>query len=536
MLSRPRIQPYAQFLMGGSAGIITATVAVIEPARITPAFLAGLAVILLTCVVMAVVWHYKPTRGTVWISIVPISAILACAPVREGVADVVPFTSMLVVFPIAWLAFAYPPAVTAVGVVFASLLPLASTPAIPASLGEWMTLLVVPALLGMFAAGSRFVAVDLQRQRTRAQRARKRLSAAIDSSHRADAALRQLLDTTPEPIVVFDVDGTLLLANEPARALARRAGIALSLDQDERAPVFAADRTTPIPLSPALRDDILAGRLAEPRRVWVGRPGDQAALRFVARPIAVDGEPIGVMLLAQDITELVEAVDVRDRFLDTVGHELRTPLTVILGNAELAVSTGEDGHRDRWASVLRAGQRLEHTVELMLAAGRAQIEPRAGHADVGSVVDGVVSELADRGDGVSVTVSGTSTTADIAAGDLASILAELLRNAREVSQRGGVVRVAMSYDDERVEISVSDDGPGMTEAERRQAFERFYRTSRARRSAGQGLGLGLSLSRSLAEAHGGRVRLRSGRSGGTTAVVDLRRADASGGATGAAFP
>ncbi|MEH3089593.1 MAG: HAMP domain-containing sensor histidine kinase [Microbacterium arborescens] len=526
MLSRPRIQPYAQFLMGGSAGLITVTAAVIEPARITPAFVSGLAVILAACVVMAVVWHYKPTRGTVWLGVVPIAAIVACAPVRAGTADIVPFTSMLVVFPIVWLAFAFPPVVTAVGVVFASLLPLAATPAIPTTLGEWMTLLIVPALLGMFAVGSRFVAVDLQRQRTRAQSAKRRLSAAIDSSHRADAALRQLLDTTPEPIVVFDVDGTLLLSNEPSRALARRAGIALSLDQDENAPVFGADRTTRIPLSPALRHDILAGLLAEPRRVWVGRPGEQTALRFVARPIAVDDEPIGVMLLAQDITELVEAVEVRDRFLDTVGHELRTPLTIILGNAELAVATAEHDQRDRWATVLRAGQRLEHTVELMLAAGRAQVEPRPGHADVGTVVDGVIAELADLGDGVSVTVAGASATADIVSGDLASIVAELLRNAREVSQRGGVVRVAMSHDAERVEISVSDDGPGMTETERRQAFERFYRTSRARRSAAQGLGLGLSLSRSLAEAHGGRVLLLPGRSGGTRAVVDLPRADA----------
>ncbi|MFB8894048.1 sensor histidine kinase [Microbacterium plantarum] len=524
MLSRPRIQPYAQYLMGASTVMISTTVAVVAPERITVAYVVGASVIVAACVAMGFVWRDKPTRGTVWVCIVPLVSILACAPLRNGAIDLLPVTGMLVIFPIAWLAFAFPPPVAALGVLLAGLLPLAAATEPPAGLAEWLALATVPALLGMFAMGSRFVSTDLGRHRTRARRATHRLAEALDSSNRADAALRQLLDTSPDAIVLFGDDGAVLVANAPAHALAQRAGIAISLDQDGRTSVYEEDRITPVVVGADLRDIILSGELAEARRVWVGEPGDQIALRFVARPIALDGEPIGVLVVAQDVTELVEAVDVRDRFLDTVGHELRTPLTVILGNAELALAGAMPEHRDRWETIHRAAERLEHTVELILATGRADAMPGTAACEVRAVVDRVVAESADGDSGVAVTVMGATAHARIAARDLHAIMTELLHNARQVSPPAGVVEISIAMRADEVEISVTDEGPGMTPAERRQAFERFYRTTRSRRSAAQGLGLGLALARGLARAHGGEVRLTPGRVGGTAAVVRLPRA------------
>lgn len=525
MLSRPRIQPYAQLLMGTAAVMITATAAVVDPARITPAYLVGLSVIVASCVVMVLVWRRKPERGTAWISIVPLVSIIACAPLRNSVIDVLPVTGLLAIFPLAWLSFSFPPIVTALGVVFAGLLPVTATWSAPASPGEWMGLVTVTVLLALFAAGSRAVAVDLDRNRTRARRADHRLAAALDSSNRSDAALRQLLDTTPEAIVLFGDDDEVLLANRPAVELSRRAGLPISLAQDGGAAVFEDDRVTRVELGRALREEILSGALVEPRRRWIGKPGEQIAVRIVARPIVIDDEPIGVMVLAQDVTELVEAVDVRDRFLDTVGHELRTPLTVILGNADLALAAAEPEQRERWETVLRAGERLERTVELMLAAGRAHVTARAGHAEVRAAVAAALADLDDGRDDVVIEVDGGPVEVEVGARDLGAIVVELLRNARQVSPPGGVVRVAIAESgSDEVELSVADAGPGMTAAERRQAFDRFYRTSRARRSAEQGVGLGLALVQSLADAHGGEVRLDAGPAGGTTAVVRLPRA------------
>ena len=61
MLSRPRIQPYAQYLMGASTAMISTTVAVVDPARITGMYVAGVGVILAACIAMALVWQDQVT-------------------------------------------------------------------------------------------------------------------------------------------------------------------------------------------------------------------------------------------------------------------------------------------------------------------------------------------------------------------------------------------------------------------------------------------------------------------------------------------
>jgi signal transduction histidine kinase len=77
-----------------------------------------------------------------------------------------------------------------------------------------------------------------------------------------------------------------------------------------------------------------------------------------------------------------------------------------------------------------------------------------------------------------------------------------------------VVRAASGW----VQVSVRDEGPGMTEADRRRAFDRFWRGR-----GGEGTGLGLAIVRRLVEADGGTVELRGDEGRGLEAVVRLRR-------------
>jgi two-component system, OmpR family, sensor kinase len=76
-------------------------------------------------------------------------------------------------------------------------------------------------------------------------------------------------------------------------------------------------------------------------------------------------------------------------------------------------------------------------------------------------------------------------------------------------QRAGPDRPDMQHaDPNRLRFLVSDDGPGITAAERERVFERFHRTDAARDRASGGTGLGLAIVRAIAEAHGGRVFVR----------------------------
>lgn len=211
----------------------------------------------------------------------------------------------------------------------------------------------------------------------------------------------------------------------------------------------------------------------------------------------------------------------RDRFLDTVGHELRTPLTVIIGHTDLALLDGDAVDSEKWQAIQRSADRLEQTVERMLATGRVEVAQHSGEAEVRDVVFDAVRGLGHPPRGVRIEIVGESRRARIGSRELSTIVVELLRNAVQASPDGARVLVRVDAAPGAVEVVVIDEGPGLSPAERRQAFDRFYRTARSRHGAVQGLGLGLSLAKGMAEANGAEIRLDDGPLGGTAAVLRI---------------
>lgn len=271
MLSRPQIQPYAQFLMGAGTLAVTATVAALDAPAIGIPYLIGFAVIVANCIAMAIVWWFKPTVGIAWISVVPIGGILACVPIRESAAGVLPAAGLLVLFPITWLAFAFPIVPVVIGVLSTLLLQGAAllvTGRPPDTLGEWLWLVTPTVLLALIAVATRVVASDLSTQRTRADTASRRLSEALQSSTLNAATLRHLLDTTPDAVVVFDAAGEPLLVNAPAAEMARRGRIPIELARSDESLVFYEDRVTPVVVGETFAADILAGHYRHTRRGW----------------------------------------------------------------------------------------------------------------------------------------------------------------------------------------------------------------------------------------------------------------------------
>lgn len=97
------------------------------------------------------------------------------------------------------------------------------------------------------------------------------------------------------------------------------------------------------------------------------------------------------------------------------------------------------------------------------------------------------------------------------------VLQNLLSNAIKYSPAGGEICLKISRAESAVELSVSDQGIGMTAAQIERAFDRFYRADTS--DAGiRGTGLGLSIVKYIIEAHGGQVRLESEMNQGTTVI------------------
>jgi signal transduction histidine kinase len=270
-----------------------------------------------------------------------------------------------------------------------------------------------------------------------------------------------------------------------------------------------------------------------------------------------------VRLLAQTLNDMLSrlaAAQQRQRSLvSDTAHELRSPIASIRAQLEVALDhpSGQDWAqtaRDVLADTLRLSRLAE---DLLLLA---RLDEQAGMTRPGTPVD--LADLADvvlaryAGARVPVTVTrargaeqatgvarvamGPEAEADAAGGGDAAhaagtclvagssdpldrMLVNLIDNAVRYAKSSVVVSVSRS--DDWVEFAVTDDGPGIPEADRERAFDRFARLDDARNRDGEdggGAGLGLAIVRATAQAYGGTARLEDNQAGGAGLCAVLR--------------
>jgi len=106
---------------------------------------------------------------------------------------------------------------------------------------------------------------------------------------------------------------------------------------------------------------------------------------------------------------------------------------------------------------------------------------------------------------------------------MAQVIVNVLDNALKYSPRGGIIEVTGRIRENRLEIEVSDQGPGIPEEQLTQIFNKFFRITRA--DGTSGIGLGLAISKGIVEAHGGRIWAENRHGGGTKILFILPLAE-----------
>ena len=210
-------------------------------------------------------------------------------------------------------------------------------------------------------------------------------------------------------------------------------------------------------------------------------------------------------------------------FVADAAHELRSPLASVRTAVEVArLHAGDPGASDGadWTAtadgVLEDTARMTRLVDDLLLLARVDDArtgggPVARAGDAATVADDVVDRLGKRrADAVRVRRTGVA-SAPVSMGRdaLERVAVNLVENAVRYAHAEVEVRVEQEPGGP-VTLTVTDDGPGVPEAERERVFERFTRLDDARSRDEGGSGLGLAIVRELVRAHGGDVHLEDG--------------------------
>ncbi len=216
-------------------------------------------------------------------------------------------------------------------------------------------------------------------------------------------------------------------------------------------------------------------------------------------------------------TRLRQQEDARRAFVANASHELRTPLTSLDGMLELLADDlasdpiDLDDARERVAAAQLQSRRLGGLASDLLDLSRldAAVELRSEPVEVAETARAVVAEFdaraRERRVSIALDETGGQSWAQADPGSVARIVRILLDNALYVAPPGSAVSIQVSRNGAAVEIDVSDEGPGVPEAEREMIFERFRR-GRTRSDEG-GFGLGLAIGSELAARMGGSLDL-----------------------------
>ncbi|MDW4907992.1 HAMP domain-containing sensor histidine kinase [Streptomyces sp. ADMS] len=222
-------------------------------------------------------------------------------------------------------------------------------------------------------------------------------------------------------------------------------------------------------------------------------------------------------------------------FVADASHQLRTPLTALrLALDNIADGTDDEFVREDVEQATAEVVRMSRLVNGLLVLARAEAKVTAAEPlSLRDIVDERLSVWRPAADerGVTIALRGSG-GADgrllvlASPGHLDQVLDNVLSNALEVSPDGGMITVRVQARGEEMELTVADGGPGMSDAEKSRAFDRFWR--------GQGLtgrsgsGLGLAVVRQLVTDDGGTVTLADTSGGGLCVRITLRAAQRAG--------
>lgn len=377
----------------------------------------------------------------------------------------------------------------------------------------WIMLIAGGIMWYVHAAGLRRRLKQYQQQLKDSEHNREELEARLARRMRR---LDILLSTMNEAVLLVDRDCRVIIANPIARTMFNMSD---------------AEENRPRPMVWFYRDPdwnqvlgkAMSGNLMEARDL----PDMIVGNHVLAPRLAPLGQE-QALLVCLDVTERSKLARQRDDFLANLMHDLKTPLTSMLGYARSLASFGEDAEFRRMAGEVIAteAKRVNELLDALLTLDQIRfdaVDPEA-RCEISDVLQSVQASVAGAAEAKDVqfishvSEAGLPSLA-IAEDEMMRILMNVVENAVRFSPESGKISVEASPHGRHVQIVVSDEGPGIPEADLPHVTERFYRVDRARGRGGHGLGL--AIVRELTEARQGTLDLTNRAPHGLQVTIQL---------------
>lgn len=233
------------------------------------------------------------------------------------------------------------------------------------------------------------------------------------------------------------------------------------------------------------------------------------------------------MKLKDAFRTLKELDDFKNKFFAHISHELRTPLTLLLAPLDLLLEsqTLGPGERRTLQTVRANAKQLMKMINALLELSKVRsgkMQLRFQSVDLGDLLRAVIERVAPLAASCGIRLNleappGCEIYLDRE--QFVIIMQNLLANALNFTEEGGVVEVIVKSCDATVQIEVRDTGRGIPDADLPYIFERFVHGHGGRT---QGTGIGLALAKELVELHGGALRARSIVGSGTVMSLEMR--------------
>ena len=324
--------------------------------------------------------------------------------------------------------------------------------------------------------------------------------------------LAAILNSTPDPVLVTDYQGRLLLANPAALQVLELPG--------ETVNGKAIDT---IIQQPALLQ--LLQVVSEEKQSAEVELMDGKIYLATASSVIVEGQPVGRICIMRDVTRFKELDTLKSEFVATVSHDLRYPLTTMRGYATMLEMVGEMNEQQAGyvRKILTSVDGMIQLVTSLLDLGRidAGVDLQLEMIPIQDVVERVIGALQLQASQKQVVISSDISPhaiplveADYAL--LQQALHNLVENAVIYTEPRGKVTVRVEPDKDQMVFSVCDTGIGIAPVDTPRIFEKFYRGGQKEAKKRQGTGLGLAIVKSIAERHKGRVWVESQLGKGST--------------------